>query len=109
MRVEKPDLEKREKQSAGYLRHHLEKCTNDEEILKLENEVALLNPPSAKSAKSSHTRGKSADPAARRPQPSAPSVDVEKSQLRAHSAGRAARHPGNRANFQQVWIVTTNI
>lgn len=99
------------RESPGYLRHHLEKYADDEEIQKLENEVALLNPPSVKTSKPNHlaeNRVKSADPAARRPQSTA--ADVDKSHLRAHSAGRAARATTNgRANFQQVPVINLEV
>jgi hypothetical protein len=88
-------------QSPGYLRHHLEKISTDEQISKLESEVASLNPASVKSSKSaSSARGNSADPCARRPHPT--QQEQEKGQ-RSQSASRASRSvTSGRANFQQV-------
>jgi hypothetical protein len=93
-------------QSPGYLRHHLEKVSDDEQILKLESEVASLNPASVKSSKSANSvsrRNSSADPSHRRPQPVG---DQEKSHPRSQSAGRVSRASSNggRANVQQVYL-----
>ena len=100
----KPELPVGYPQSPGYLRHHLEKFSDDEQILKLESEVASLNPASVKSTRSASSvrRNTSADPSHRRPQPAA--EDQEKSNQRSQSAGRATRGSGNggRANVQQV-------
>lgn len=105
----KPQLPVGYPQSPGYLRHHLEKVSDDEQILKLESEVASLNPASVKSSRSSSSvrRNSSADPSHRRPQPAA--EDQDKSHQRSQSAGRASRVSGNggRANVQQVGVFQT--
>ena len=90
----------------GYLRHHLDHISTDEQIIKLESEVAMLDSVSTKGSKSTNRpRSTSVDPSHRRPiikNVETPS-NSEKTPQRSNSASRATKSShGLRTNSQQV-------